>query len=305
MFGPTPGDYAILALSAVLLGIALVVGLSNKRRPSLHVEVFVFLLVGAYLLQILMPYYVREEFALRFGFIPARYVAEYTPPWAPGGWPAYLWSPFTHAFLHHDGVHLFGNGLVLFIFGRAVAWRLGGRGFLLVFFLSAAIGAIVHGLYYWGDPTPLIGASGGVFGVVGATFRFVPLAEDQLKALFWPGTELRAMELAEVRELLTTWRYLKYVLLCFIAFPLGLIAFIVGASGDVAVLAHIGGFAAGFFGIRQIERRRPVIAFGPQPEPASGPEPFGLRVLRVLAILMLLAGVALGALEYYIVVFEV
>jgi len=301
-------DLTFPAWSVFLLGMALIVGLSNKRRASILVELFIMALVGAHIVQILIATYQPEynwDFILRFGFIPVRYVAEYEQPWAPGGWPAYLWTPFTYAFLHGDGSHLFSNGLALFIFGRTVAWRLGGLGFLSIFAVASAAGAVIYMIFNWGSTTPLIGASAGAFGVLGATFRFVPKADDRLKALFWPDEKLRQLPLAGIWELVTERRSLVYILLCFIIYPLGLIALLAGTSGNVAVMAHVGGFAFGVFGIGYFDRRRPVFqpARPDETEADTKTESPRLKLLRVTAVIMMVVGIILGIVRYYLQAF--
>ena len=298
-------ELAVIALSVFLLGIALIVGMSNKRRPSIHVELFIMVLVGVHILQILIATRSLDiywYFLSMFAFIPARYSAGYGIPWVPGGAAAYLWTPFSHAFLHFDSLHLFGNGLALFIFGRTVAWRLGGLAFFLLFAFGSAAGAVAHMVFYWGSTDPLAGASAGALGIMGATFRFVPRAEDRLKALFWPSEELKQLPLAGIMEVVTERRSLVYVLYCFIIFPLGLTALAAGTSGNTAVIAHVGGFAFGIFGIGYFDRRKP----SPHPEhlgrtaTVARREPPRLRMLRVLAFIMMVVGIIMGIVGYYL-----
>jgi membrane associated rhomboid family serine protease len=299
-------EASILAWSLIFLGIALIVGLSIKRRESILVDLFIMALVAIHITQILVATYQPldySHFLLRFAFIPARYIAEYGQ-WAPGGWPAYLWTPFSYAFLHGNGLHVFSNGLALFIFGRTVAWRLGGLGFLAVFAASSAVGAITYLIFNWGSTQPLIGASARAFGVLGATFRFVPRADDRLKALFWPDQELRQLPLAGVWEMVTERRSLVYIFLCFIIYPLGLIALLAGTSGNVAVTAHVGGIAFGVFGMGYFDRRRPAFQME-QPhgeDTDTKTEPFGLKVLRVIAVILMAVGIILGV-NYYLQAF--
>jgi hypothetical protein len=66
-------DYALPAWSIFLLGIALIVGLSNKRRASILVDLFILALVGAHIVQILIATYqpgYYKNFILLFAFIP-------------------------------------------------------------------------------------------------------------------------------------------------------------------------------------------------------------------------------------------
>lgn len=302
---PLISIFAIPALSVFLLGIALVVGLSNKRQPSILATIFIMMLVSVHIVQIVLAIYqpaIYRKLFLTFAYIPMRYVAAYEPPWAPGGLLAYLWSPFSSALLHTDGPHLFFNGIGLFIFGRTIAWRLGRMGFLLVFAASSVAGAVAHTVFYWGSTVPAVGASAGVFGAMGATFRFVPKSDDRLKALFWPDEKLRQLPITGILELVTERRSLTYVLLCFVIFPLGLTALIAGISGNTAVIAHVGGFALGVFGIRYFDRSGRL----PQPERpvetefGQKAEPRGLKMLRALAVLMMVAGILMGILGYWL-----
>lgn len=298
-------NLAISALSVFLLGIALFVGLSNKRQPSIFVDLFIMALVGVDLALLLLWIYrpdIYVELLLSFAYIPMRYIAENEPPWAPGGPLAYLWSPFSSALIHENGLHLFSNGIALFIFGRTVAWRLGGMRFLLLFAASSVAGDIAHTVFYWGSVVPMIGASAGAYGVMGATYRFVPKSDDRLKALFWPDEKLRYLPITAISELVTDRRSLTYALLCFLIFPLGLTALAAGISGNVAVIAHVGGFAFGVFGIRYFDRS------GALPEPersvetifAKKPEPLSLKLLRILAILMMGVGILAGIAGYWV-----
>ncbi|MEN7343248.1 MAG: rhomboid family intramembrane serine protease [Pseudomonadota bacterium] len=79
------------------------------------------------------------------------------------------WQYFTHAFLHADETHLFLNMLGLLIFGRVVEWAL-GSGRFAVLYVVAVFGAAFTQTYLnqlLGFPVrPMLGASGGVYGVV-------------------------------------------------------------------------------------------------------------------------------------------
>lgn len=95
-------------------------------------------------------------------------------------WPGLLgdWSPlfpgqrltmlFSYAFLHGGLLHMVFNMLILVHLGREAVARLGQAGFVLLFALSSAGGGLVFALL--GDGvTPMLGASGAVFGLFGAT----------------------------------------------------------------------------------------------------------------------------------------
>src|SRR3989344_1683395 len=68
-------------------------------------------------------------------------------------------------FLHADLVHLSGNLLFLFIFGRIAERKYGFFRFILIYFTSAIISDIISGLIFGQGG---IGASGAIAGVVAA-----------------------------------------------------------------------------------------------------------------------------------------
>jgi membrane associated rhomboid family serine protease len=101
--------------------------------------------------------------------------------WPPGSRLFEPWQLITYAFLHaqwsHGGwMHLFFNMFALFMFGGALERRWGGRRFVtfyLVCVLSAALTQLaVQG--FAGAGEPVIGASGGVFGVLLAFAWYFP-----------------------------------------------------------------------------------------------------------------------------------
>lgn len=87
--------------------------------------------------------------------------------WQPN-YAAQPWAMFlSYSFLHGGILHLMGNAFMLIWIGPAVIERLGARGFLCVWVMSALGGAIAFALLTTGT-TPMVGASGSVFGLLGA-----------------------------------------------------------------------------------------------------------------------------------------
>lgn len=101
----------------------------------------------------------------QFALIPDRY---FNGPWDA----SMLWSPFTYSLLHQNWEHLLFNLMWLVIFGSLVARHMGWRRFLLFYFFCAFGAALVYTLLSWRH-VPAIGASGAVFGMVGAATRFL------------------------------------------------------------------------------------------------------------------------------------
>ncbi|HEX6688339.1 MAG TPA: rhomboid family intramembrane serine protease [Solirubrobacterales bacterium] len=86
------------------------------------------------------------------------------PSIASGQWYRLL----TSAFIHYGLLHIAGNMLLLFFLGRILEPGIGTPRFVMVYFVSLFAGSFVALLL---TPDSLgFGASGAVFGVVGATF---------------------------------------------------------------------------------------------------------------------------------------
>lgn len=94
--------------------------------------------------------------------------------------PAYAfsmpWTFVTSIFLHAGFTHLLFNMFALFIFGIYLESRIKPRDFLLIFFLAGIIGNFGYMLTAGNSTTPGIGASGAIYGIMGALAALVPFA---------------------------------------------------------------------------------------------------------------------------------
>lgn len=82
------------------------------------------------------------------------------------------WTVFTHAFIHADWTHLLTNMLLLHAAGRRVLADAGGRHFWYIYLVSGWVAAVTTLLLH--PASPMIGASGCVFGVMGAYCALYP-----------------------------------------------------------------------------------------------------------------------------------
>jgi membrane associated rhomboid family serine protease/Zn-finger nucleic acid-binding protein len=73
---------------------------------------------------------------------------------------------FTSVFVHAGVLHLAGNLYFFFVFGDNVEDILGWRRFLLLFFGASVLGALLHAGFDPRADTPLVGASGGISGIL-------------------------------------------------------------------------------------------------------------------------------------------
>jgi len=85
---------------------------------------------------------------------------------------------FTSGFLHANLLHLFGNILILFIFGRVVERELGSAKFTFVYFGSLLLSGIISASIslLTNNAIPSLGASGAIMGVVAFGILLKPLA---------------------------------------------------------------------------------------------------------------------------------
>lgn len=184
---------------------------------------------------------------LSLAFIPARYSG--FADQLPGGSIAEVTSFLTHTLVHGDWVHLGLNAAWLVAFGGAVANRVGTVRFLLLFAFCAICGAATFLAFNPGLMAPMVGASGAISGLMGATMRFLFTAIDSggLTAL---REEPRSVPLMPLATALTDRRVVLVTVVFLAANVLAVLGIgSVGLSG-IAWEAHIGGYFAGllFFG---------------------------------------------------------
>ena len=75
----------------------------------------------------------------------------------------------TGGFLHGSILHLLSNSYALFIIGRQVESFFGKKKFLIIYFLSLVMGSLLSIAL---SNTPSVGASGAIFGLMGAILYF-------------------------------------------------------------------------------------------------------------------------------------
>ena len=141
--------------------------------------------------------------------------------WRPN-YAAQPWTMFvSYAFLHGGMAHLLGNMLTLWLIGRMAIVRAGPKGFVLIYVLSAIGGALLFGILTL-SARPMVGASGALFGLVGAI-------------LYWRWTDRQRLGLDQ-------WPVLKTVLILGV---LNLLLWLL-MGGLLAWETHLGGFVAGW-----------------------------------------------------------
>ncbi len=147
------------------------------------------------------------------------------------------------AFLHFDYFHLISNLLYLVLFGRYLEDRVGTLGFALVFFGAVVVGNVLQGwynIYMLHTSAGIIGASGGVSGVLGAFL--VRLRHHRVKVAYWVFAPLLATNKVGKSELHAVAAIGLWILIQVVR---GLVQ-LEGAAANVAYVTHVAGF---FFGV--------------------------------------------------------
>jgi membrane associated rhomboid family serine protease len=170
-----------------------------------------------------------QAFVLEFGLIPCRLMELCA---FPDDQPAPLFTIFSSMFLHAGFLHVGGNMLYLWIFGKNAEDTLGHTRFTLFYLLSGLVAALTQVLASPASEVPMIGASGAVSGVLGAYLILFPQSRVLTLVIF--GFFWRLVSIPAV-VVLGFWIVLQVLN--------GLGSF--GDAGTVAWFAHIGGFFAG------------------------------------------------------------
>ena len=235
--------------------------LPPAREPFLRAPVSVICLIGVLLVthfaRVWAPQPWPETILLHYAFIPARYSsAVLTVQGLPPATLVELVGNFaSYMFLHGNFAHVAINSLGLLAFGSLVARRFRPTRFVLFFVFCGIAAAATHLVVYWGAAEEVIGASGGVSGLMAAAMRIM------YGRLYYAHTGDPA-RLAPVFSK----PIIGFTLVWIIANVVGGVTGL-GVTDDVTVIAwvaHLGGYLAGLFAIDLFDRSR-----RPAPEPRS------------------------------------
>jgi membrane associated rhomboid family serine protease len=137
-----------------------------RDEPVFNVPGPVLLIVAVILGLYAVQSGMGPDWPQRFGLIPARL------------WQGEVLGLVTSMGVHSEWLHAGSNAVAALAFGAPLARRLGqdgrGYGLFLGFFLICGVGsALGYALIHPGSTIPLIGASGAVFGLIGAATRLM------------------------------------------------------------------------------------------------------------------------------------
>jgi len=145
-----------------------------------------------------------------------------------------LYTLFTSMFIHGGFLHIFGNMFIFLFLGMAFEQRIGAKKFLIIYLITGVIGALTHSVLDLQSPVPLIGASGAIFGIMGAFAYSYP--RDEIVMPIPVGimfiTRIKVMYAVVIFALMETF---------IVWWEAG-----AGPQSNTAHFAHLGGLISGF-----------------------------------------------------------
>jgi membrane associated rhomboid family serine protease len=154
---------------------------------------------------------------------------------------------FTSLFLHGSWMHVIGNMWFLYIFGDNVEDYLGHFKYLVFYLLTGVLAMATHVAMNLHSTAPAVGASGAIFGVLGAYFVLYPRA----RVLTW------IFEVLILVVWIPAWVILIYFfVLNFLSGTQTLLAIHQQNMGGVAFWAHVGGFISGALLVKVFGERK-------------------------------------------------
>lgn len=187
--------------------------------------------VAIFLFQVSLPPEALNDFVMQWGIVPDH---------------LQLASLVTSMFLHGGWMHILGNMLFLWVFGRNVEDLIGGMRFLGLYMVTGVLAGIVQVIFNPYSRVPTIGASGAIAGVMGAYLVKLPRTRiyTLLFFLFVTTVEIPAP------FLLLFWFLMQFLN------GIGSLTSTDYSGGGVAWFAHVGGFIAGMVLVRFFPDRR-------------------------------------------------
>lgn len=220
----------------------------RRREPVFNLPPVVLAVIAicavVYLLQEYLLNETQQMVLLYDGaFIPVLYTGKYGFDW-------FLFTrPFTYAFMHGGIAHIAINMIWLAAFGSPLANRLGALRFAIFYAVTGLASVVLFWVLHPYGEMPLVGASGAISGMMGAAARYGFRIDRSSGRAAFAGEPLPIAAVLRSRGVMTflgVWMVINLAT--------GLLGFAPGVDGQIAWEAHIGGFVAGFFGLRFFDR---------------------------------------------------
>lgn len=160
-------------------------------------------------------------FVAHYGMVPAQ---------------AHFSAFFTSLFVHAGWMHIIGNMLFLWAFGKSLEDAMGHWKFLGFYLLCGVAAGVVHVAFNFYSRVPAVGASGAIAGVMGAYLLKFPRA--------WIHTLVFILVFVTTTDV-PAWFFVIFWFVTQLFNGYGSITQTQVTDGGTAWFAHIGGFLAG------------------------------------------------------------
>jgi len=157
--------------------------------------------------------------------------------WYGAGLP--VWRIATATLTHGGFMHLLGNMAFAWLFGTPVDLRV-GRAWTAVIIAASAIAAALAQAHYSAEP--MVGFSGAVYGLLGATLALMP-------------TSPQVLRMSAAAIVVPTWAWMIVII------PAYTLVAAFDSHSHVAWVAHLGGFLAGLIVALPMRRVTPSEEF--------------------------------------------
>tara|TARA_B100000575_G_scaffold171625_1_gene137449 strand:- start:8 stop:853 length:846 start_codon:yes stop_codon:yes gene_type:complete len=188
-------------------------------KPQLFTDAIRILISINFIVYVFQSLAGKEDIFFRlFGLVPTSFITELM-----------LWQPFTYMFFHapfysNIGIsHILLNMLGLWVFGRELEQAWGKEKFLKYYFLTGVGSGLITFLFQMDSSSPVIGASGAVYGILLAY------------GLSYPNRMLYIWGLIPIRSM-------------WLVIIMGSIAFfgLLGKADGISHVTHISGMLVGY-----------------------------------------------------------
>jgi membrane associated rhomboid family serine protease len=195
----------------------------DQPRYSKPVICILLIVVNAvvFLHEMQLEDYSRNFFISHYGVVPDRF---------------HFYTLLTSQFLHGGWLHIIGNMVFLWAFGRSLEDAMGSFKFLVFYLVCGMIAAFTQAYVTAGSNVPSIGASGAIAGVMGAYVVKFPRA--YIYSLVFIFVFITRLDIPAIF-------FIPYWFLTQVFNGLGSVGYSNISEGGTAWFAHIGGFLAG------------------------------------------------------------
>lgn len=153
-----PQHWSAILCIAIMIGAIIV----SYLRKNMLTFSLIFANVAIFIITLIYP----NEIIGGLGFRPIYLESEYITK---------SYTLFTSMFIHGGFFHIFGNMVILLLIGYQFEQRVGWKKFLVIYLVTGVCGALAHAMYVmfthtypWELQISLVGASGAIFGIMGA-----------------------------------------------------------------------------------------------------------------------------------------